>query len=103
MIQVHNLTFAYPKTIALAVQGLSFQVERGEIFGFLVPSGAGKSTTQKILIGLLKGYTGTVSVFGKDLAGRLEVGLLRANRRLLRVSQPFSQADGAGKPVLFNP
>jgi fluoroquinolone transport system ATP-binding protein len=68
MITVDQVTFAYPKTAAPAVRGLSFQIERGEIFGLLGPSGAGKSTIQKILIGLLKGYQGRVAVLGRDLA-----------------------------------
>ena len=68
MIEVHDLTFTYVKAGEPAVEGLGFNVERGEIFGFLGPSGAGKSTTQKILIGLLRDYQGTISVFGKNLA-----------------------------------
>lgn len=68
MIEVCDLTFTYPKTRAPAIEGLGFDVERGEIFGFLGPNGAGKSTTQKILIRLLKDYRGSVSVFDKDLA-----------------------------------
>jgi fluoroquinolone transport system ATP-binding protein len=62
------VTFAYAKAAAPAVRDLSFQIEPGEIFGFLGPSGAGKSTIQKILIGLLKGYQGRVCVLGRDLA-----------------------------------
>jgi fluoroquinolone transport system ATP-binding protein len=69
MIEVEGLTFTYAGAGRPAVEGLSFQVENGEVFGFLGPSGAGKSTTQKILIGLLRGYQGRVSVFGRDLAG----------------------------------
>ena len=42
-------------------------VEPGEIFGFLGLSGAGKSTTQNVLIRLLDGYEGSVAVLGKDL------------------------------------
>jgi fluoroquinolone transport system ATP-binding protein len=68
MIDVHNLSYTYPKTDASAIHDLSFTVERGEILGFLGPSGAGKSTTQKILIGLLRGYRGSVRVFDRDLA-----------------------------------
>ena len=68
MIEVDKVTFAYAKTAAPAVRDLGFQVETGEIFGFLGPSGAGKSTIQKILIGLLKGYQGRVAVLGRDLA-----------------------------------
>lgn len=67
MILVQNATFTYPGVERRAVDGISFEVERGEIFGFLGPSGAGKSTTQKILIGLLRGYEGEIEVLGKDL------------------------------------
>lgn len=67
MIEVQNLTFTYPRGNRPAVNGISFEVDRGEIFGFLGPSGAGKSTTQKILIGLLRGYEGGTRVLGKDL------------------------------------
>lgn len=67
MISVQNMTFAYPGVERRAVDGISFEVERGEIFGFLGPSGAGKSTTQKILIGLLRGYAGEIEVLGKNL------------------------------------
>lgn len=67
MISVQDVTFAYPGDGRRAVDGVSFEVESGEVFGFLGPSGAGKSTTQKILIGLLRGYEGGISVLGKDL------------------------------------
>lgn len=67
MIVVENLSYIYSGAPAPAIRGLGFEIERGEIFGFLGPSGAGKSTAQKILIGLLKGYQGQVSVFGRDL------------------------------------
>ncbi|NOK62840.1 MAG: hypothetical protein GFH23_1086674n87 [Chloroflexi bacterium AL-N1] len=68
MIEVHNVSFAYPGTYKPAITKLDFAMQQGEIFGFLGPSGAGKSTTQKILIGLLRGYQGTISVLGRDLA-----------------------------------
>ncbi len=68
LIEVENLSFAYPGTEHPAVAELDFGIEEGEIFGFLGPSGAGKSTTQKILIGLLKAYRGAARVFGRDLA-----------------------------------
>ena len=68
MIDVRDLSFRYPRAGRPAVDGLSFEVGRGEILGFLGPNGAGKSTTQKILIGLLQDFQGSVSVFGKDLS-----------------------------------
>jgi fluoroquinolone transport system ATP-binding protein len=45
MITVDNLRFSYERAQKRAIDGLSFEVEQGEIFGFLGPSGAGKSTT----------------------------------------------------------
>lgn len=67
MIEVQNLTFAYPGKDEPAIRSINFGVEKGEIFGFLGPSGAGKSTTQNILIGLLRGYDGDIRVMGRDL------------------------------------
>lgn len=67
MITVKNLSFTYAGGHKPAIRNLNFVVEPGEIFGFLVPSGAGKSTTQKILNGLLKDYQGQISVLGKEL------------------------------------
>jgi fluoroquinolone transport system ATP-binding protein len=49
------------------VKNVSFEVKKGEIFGFLGPSGAGKSTTQNILIGLLKLQQGEVFIEDKDI------------------------------------
>jgi len=51
---------------ANAVDDISFQVGRGEIFGLLGPNGSGKSTTIKMLLGLLYPTAGIISVFGKD-------------------------------------
>ncbi len=68
MIDVKDLKFTYGKSRVKAVDGLSFQVKKGEIFGLLGPSGAGKSTTQKILTRLLKGYQGEIMYLGKKLS-----------------------------------
>jgi fluoroquinolone transport system ATP-binding protein len=51
MIKVKNLFHSYGNDEKYAVNDISFQVDKGEIFGFLGPSGAGKSTTQNILVG----------------------------------------------------
>ena len=48
---------------------LSFQVMPGEIFGFLGPSGAGKTTTIKLLTGQLRRQSGTIRILGKDTGG----------------------------------
>src|SRR5690606_9309919 len=67
MIRVNDLVFTYRGSTDPAVRGISFDIEQGEVFGFLGPSGAGKSTTQKILIKLLPDYGGDVTVMGRSL------------------------------------
>jgi ABC-2 type transport system ATP-binding protein len=65
MIEVQNLTKRYRDRIA--IEGLSFTVEEGEILGFLGPNGAGKSTTMKILTGFLPPSAGLARVAGFDV------------------------------------
>ncbi|HET7530441.1 MAG TPA: ATP-binding cassette domain-containing protein [Mycobacteriales bacterium] len=60
-----------------AVDGVSFDVEAGEIFGFLGPNGAGKSTTIKMLCTLVEPTAGTATVAGFDV--REEQGAVRRN------------------------
>jgi ABC-2 type transport system ATP-binding protein len=69
-----------------AVDHVSFEVGRGEIFGFLGANGAGKSTTIRMLCGLLKPTSGTAIVFGVDV-GRDPEGV---KRRIGYMSQRFS-------------
>jgi len=65
MIQVKDLSFSYTKKPF--IEDISFDVNKGEIFGFLGPSGAGKSTLQKILTGLITIYSGGVFVDGVEV------------------------------------
>ena len=67
MISVNNLIFRYNSMSPDVIRNISFQINKGEIFGFLGPSGAGKSTAQKILTGQLKTYTGSVRIEGKEI------------------------------------
>ncbi|VHV43085.1 ABC transporter multidrug-family ATP-binding protein [Clostridioides difficile] len=64
MIKVDDLSFSY--TDRNFLQNINFEVEKGEILGFLGPSGAGKSTLQKILIGMITNYGGSVIVNGVE-------------------------------------
>ena len=66
VIQVENLTKTYGSTTA--VSGLSFCVQRGEIFGIVGPNGAGKTTTMECLAGLRRATSGQLSVLGLDPA-----------------------------------
>ena len=69
-----------------AVDALSFDVRRGEIFGFLGSNGAGKSTTIRMLCGLLKPTSGTATVGGIDVARNPE----GVKQRIGYMSQRFS-------------
>lgn len=65
MIEVTNLTKQYGDH--MAVEHLSFRVEKGQIYGFLGPNGAGKSTTMNIITGYIAPSEGTVTIDGKDI------------------------------------
>jgi ABC-2 type transport system ATP-binding protein len=67
-IEVRDLHKSYGPVEA--VRGLSFEVERGEVFGLLGPNGAGKTTTVEILEGYRRRSAGEVSVLGHDPAQR---------------------------------
>jgi fluoroquinolone transport system ATP-binding protein len=89
MIKVENLSYSYPKSKEIVLKNLNFEIERGEIFGFLVPSGAGKSTTQKILYKILHDYTGEISIkdkflkdWGNEYFERIGVGFKLPNHYL---------------------
>lgn len=68
MIRVENLYHSYSNDERYSVKDMSFQVAKGEIFGFLGPSGAGKSTTQNLITGLLPLQKGGVQVAGHNMA-----------------------------------
>ena len=70
----------------VAVDRVSFTVEKGEIFGFLGPNGAGKTTTIKMLTGLLSPTSGSARVAGHDV--ETQIDLIRA--KLGYMSQMFS-------------
>lgn len=65
MIAIRNLTKRFGSI--LAVDNVSFSVQRGEVLGFLGPNGAGKSTTMKMITGFLAPSAGTAVVCGHDV------------------------------------
>jgi ABC-2 type transport system ATP-binding protein len=65
MIRIENLVKAFGAK--RAVDGISFNVERGEVVGFLGPNGSGKSTTMRMITGYYTPTSGRVSVGGHDL------------------------------------
>ena len=67
MIRVEKLSYAYHGNSEATLRSISFNIAKGEIFGFLGPSGAGKSTTQKVLTRLVRNYDGTIHILDRDL------------------------------------
>lgn len=70
MIKVENLTKKYGNHTA--VNNLSFEVQKGQIYGFLGPNGAGKSTTMNMMTGYLAATSGTVTINGYDMSTQPE-------------------------------
>jgi ABC-2 type transport system ATP-binding protein len=64
VIEIRNLTKYYGKFRGIV--DVSFNVEKGEIFGFIGPNGAGKSTTIRTLLSLIYPTSGSATIFGKD-------------------------------------
>ena len=64
VISIHDLTKTYGKK--RGVEGVSFDVHKGEIFGFIGPNGAGKSTTIRSMLGFIRYNSGTIDILGMD-------------------------------------
>jgi ABC-2 type transport system ATP-binding protein len=77
VLNVSGLRKAYGN--AVAVDGLSFNVRRGEIVGLLGPNGAGKTTTINMILGVLEPTSGTIHIQGMNLAADRSRALDRTN------------------------
>jgi ABC-2 type transport system ATP-binding protein len=82
LISVENISKRYPTKTA--IEGMSFNVEKGEILGFLGPNGAGKTTTMRIITGYMPATSGTVRIDGFDVGDnpldcRKRIGYLPEN------------------------
>lgn len=73
-----------------AVDGISFSIKPGEILGLLGPNGAGKTTTIQMLLGLVTPTTGSIQMFGMDLATNREAILQQVNFSSTYISMPQS-------------
>lgn len=84
-VKVSNLTKAYGKQ--LAVNHISFELNKGEVLGFLGPNGAGKSTTMKMLTGFVEPTSGSIEICGinqqeNTLQAKEKIGYLPENNPL---------------------
>jgi ABC-2 type transport system ATP-binding protein len=83
IIETKGLTKTYrppfSRTGKTALNNLSINVRRGEIFGLVGPNGSGKTTTLKLLLGLIKPSSGSITIFGRgprDVAVKQRIGFL---------------------------
>ncbi len=84
---------------ARAVDGIDFDVKRGEVFGLLGPNGSGKSTTVKMLLGLLYPSSGRISVFGhspRHVQTKSRIGYLPEESYLYRYLNSEETVDFFG-------
>lgn len=103
VVVVRNLSKVFKdfwgRSKARAIDGVSFDVRRGEVFGLLGPNGSGKSTTIKILLGLLHASGGHVEVFGhhpSHVSTKAKIGYLPEESYLYRFLNPDETLDFFG-------
>lgn len=95
VIEVKNLVKDFGGRRVL--DGISFEVEEGEVFGYLGPNGAGKTTTLRIILGLLNPTSGKAIVMGKNLAeddeARKKIGVVLENDGLYEDLSAFDNLE----------
>ncbi|MCA9066821.1 MAG: ABC transporter ATP-binding protein, partial [Planctomycetaceae bacterium] len=107
VIEIRNLSKVYRdfwgRKKVQALKSLSLDVKQGEIFGLLGPNGSGKTTTMKLLLGLLFPTTGDVSIFGQpatNVEKNERIGYLPEESYLYRFLNADETLDFYGR--LFN-
>ena len=96
LIQVENLTKSYGKLLAL--DGLTFDVHEGEIFGLLGPNGSGKTTAINCILSLLSYDRGNIKVFGEEMKPdsyhlKKDIGVVMQNVAVFQELTVFENVD----------
>lgn len=66
VIHLNQINFSYTKNVTI-LDSINLNVPEGSIYGFLGANGAGKSTTLRLILGLIKAQSGTISMFGEEI------------------------------------
>ena len=103
VIDIEDLRKSYSSTQVL--RGISFRVKAGEVVGYLGSNGAGKSTTVKILCGLIHDFNGKVSILGHDLRNhetniKYRIGYVPENAEMYEQLTPLEYLELVG--TLYN-
>jgi len=98
ILEVQDITKTLAKKKVL--HGVSFSVEKGEIYGFLGPNGAGKTTTMKCILGLIKAESGNIKIFGKEgltIESKKRIGFMPENTYLYKhlTGREFLEFNGS--------
>jgi ABC-2 type transport system ATP-binding protein len=110
-LEISGLSKSYPTGVLhrgrrSALEGLTLTVARGEVFGYLGPNGSGKTTTLKLLLGLLRADRGTARILGiphTERSWRYRAGYLPENPYLYDYLTPQEYLDYAGRLLGMSP
>jgi ABC-2 type transport system ATP-binding protein len=97
IIQLHDLTRSFGRI--KAINGISFTVEEGEVFGLLGPNGSGKTTLVRLLNGVLAPTSGTATLFGRDVM--IDGSYIRARTGVLTETPSLYEHFTAKKNLSF--
>ena len=89
--EIKNLTKTYGKH--RGVSNVTFNVHKGEIFGFLGPNGAGKSTTIRSMLGFIHYQSGVIKIFDKDVSKNIK-GILVNNQDIITIKKEEEPIKG---------
>ena len=98
LVKTYNMPMS--KRCVNAVQDVSFRIEAGEVFGLLGPNGSGKTTTMKVMLGLLFPTAGSVSVMGespRSVKAKERIGYLPEESYLYRFLNATETLEFYGK------
>lgn len=99
IVEVEGLSKSYKSF--QAVKNISFQIERGSVYGFLGQNGAGKSTTMRMLLSLIQPTAGKINIFGKPLKGN-EKDILKNIGAIIEKPDTYGYLSGYDNLRIFS-